>query len=115
VKTDPETVNVTGYDTYLNIGTNMRGTAILARHDFPLNKVTRLPSGKNIAAENSGIRLINVYAPSGSAKRTDREQFFNLELPELLYATPPSLLIGGEFNCVLQPADTTGHFITSLA
>jgi exonuclease III len=93
----------------------MCGTTILARHDFPLNNVTRLPSGRAIAAEYNGISFINVYAPSVSAKRADREQFFNLELPELLYATPPSLLIGGDFNCVLQPADTTGQFITSRA
>jgi exonuclease III len=91
----------------------MRGTAILARYDFPLNNVTRLPPGRAIAAEYNGVGFINVYAPTGSAKRADREQFFNLELPELLYATPLYLLIGGDFNCVLQPADTTGHFITS--
>jgi exonuclease III len=62
----------------------MSGTAILARHDFPLNNVTKLPSGRAIAAEYNGIRFINVYAPSDSAKGADREQFFNLQLPELL-------------------------------
>jgi exonuclease III len=96
---DPDTVHVTGYDIYLNIGANMRGTAILARHDFPLNDVTRLPSGRALAAEYNGTRFINVYSPSGSAKGTDREGFFNLELPELLYATLTSLLIGGVQLC----------------
>jgi hypothetical protein len=107
-----ETVHLTGYDTYLNIGANMRGTTILARHDFPLNNVIRLPSGRAIAAEYNGTSFINVYAPPGSAKRSDSDQFFNLELPELLYATPPFLLMGEDFNCVLQPVDTTCHFIT---
>jgi exonuclease III len=57
--TDPETVHATGYDTCLNIGTNMRGMAILARHFFPFNNVTRLSSGRAVAAEYNGIRFIN--------------------------------------------------------
>jgi hypothetical protein len=33
--TDPAILNVTGYATYLNIGADMRGTAIITRQDFP--------------------------------------------------------------------------------
>jgi hypothetical protein len=38
--TDPAILNVTGYATYLNIGAHMRGTTIMARHDFPLTDIT---------------------------------------------------------------------------
>ena len=93
----------------------MRGTAIIARHEFPHTEVTPLPSGRAIAATYSGLRLINVYAPAGTARRADREHFFNSELSALLYAATPSMLIGGDFNCVLQKADTTGPFTTSRA
>jgi exonuclease III len=110
--TDPAILNVTEYATYLNIGTNMRGTAIVARHDFPFTNITSLPTWRAIAANHGGLRLINVYAP---ARRADREHFFNSELPALLYAAFPSMLIGGDFNCVLQPADTTGPFTYSRA
>ena len=68
---NPITLTVNGYTTYLNIGANMRGTAILARHDYPLTKVTSLPTGRAIAADYNGIRLVNVYAPAGTAKRAD--------------------------------------------
>ena len=93
----------------------MRGTAIMARHDFPLTNVTSLRTGLAIAADNNGIRLVNVYAPAGTTRRADRERFYNSELPALFYAASQSVLIGGEFNCVLHPIDTTGLFTTSRA
>ena len=113
--TDPAILTVTGYTTYLNFGANMRGTAIFARHDFPLTNVTTLPTGRAIAADYKDLRLVNVYASAGRARRSDRELFFNCDLPALLYAASQSVLLGGEFNCVLHPTDTTGPFTTSRA
>jgi exonuclease III len=113
--TDPVILNITGYATYLNIGADIRGTAIMARHDFPLTDVTSLPTGRAIAANHGGLRLINVYAPAGTARLADREHFFNSELPTLLYAAAPSMLIGGDFISVPQAADTTGPFTSSRA
>jgi len=113
--TSTEVLNVRGYDTYLNIGTSIRGTAILARSTLHLTKVTTLPSGRAIAADYRGLRLINIYAPSGTARRADREQFYTTDLPHLLHDGPADLLIGGDFNCVLHPSDTTGHFQPSRA
>ena len=81
----------------------MRGTAILARHDLPLTKVTSLPTGRAIAADYNGIRLVNVYAPAGTAKRTDRERFFNSELPALFYNTSQSILLGGDLTAYYTP------------
>jgi len=49
------------------------------------------------------------------ARKFDREHFYNAELPYLLQAGPEDLLIGGDFNCVLHPTDTTGHFQPSRA
>jgi exonuclease III len=112
---DPAILNVTGYATYLNIGADMRGTAIMERHDFPLTDITSLPTGRAIDANHGGLRLIRGYGAAGTARRADREHFFNSDLPALLYAASPSMLIGGDFNCVLQPADTTGPFASSHA
>jgi len=113
--TSLEVLNIKGYVTHLNIRTSMRGTAILARTELHLTNITTLPSGCAIAAEYSGIRLINVYAPSGTAWRTERERFFNSELPDLFHTVSQHTLIGGDFNCILHPADTTGPFQTSQA
>jgi hypothetical protein len=95
--TDLAILNVMGYATYLNIGANMRGTAIMARHEYPLTvtNVTSLPTGRAIAVDHDGIRLVNVNIPSGMARRADRECFFNSEPPALLCAASHSILIDG--------------------
>jgi len=73
--TDPANLNATGYATYLNIGAKIRGTAILAKRDFPLTNVTSLPKGRAIAADYNGLRLVNVYAPAGTVRRAGRKRF----------------------------------------
>ena len=59
------------------------------------------------------LLIINVYAHSGTARRTDRESFYTSELICVLQAASHNVILGGDFNCVLQPVDTTGHFLTS--
>jgi exonuclease III len=113
--TNPEPLNISGYLTHINVGTEMWGTAILSRNDISLTNIATLPSGRAIAADFNGIRIINIYAPSGTARRKEREDFFNLKLPELLYPSSRTMLLGGDFNCILQPIDTTGPFTTSRA
>jgi endonuclease/exonuclease/phosphatase family metal-dependent hydrolase len=63
-----------------------------------------------MAAEYHGVWLVNVYATSGDASRQERESFFNIELSYLLRALPLSMIIGGDFNCVLSKTDGKGHF-----
>ena len=113
--THPETLNVRGYTTHLNIGASMRGTAILARNEITLTNIINVPSGRAMAATYNGLLIINVYAPSGTARRTDRESFYTSELTCLLQAASHNVILGGDFNCVLQPVDTTGPFLTSRA
>jgi exonuclease III len=95
--TDPESVNIHGYTSHINIGPDMRGTAIVAKKNLHLKKIERIPSGRAIAAEFNGIRIINMYAPSGTAKRTQREQFFLTELPAMLSTHSHPILLGGDF------------------
>jgi exonuclease III len=96
--TSPETLQITGYITHLNVGTAMRGTALLATHGFLLTNIATTLSGCAIAADFSGVQLINVYAPSGTARWTERENIFNSELPELFYPTSYPIILGGDFN-----------------
>ena len=103
------------YKTYTNVGTTDRGTAMVTRNEITITNITRLPSGLGIAAKYRGIWLIKVYAPSGTAKRQKRERFYNNELPYLLKAFPANTIVGGDFNCVLNQTDSTGHFDYSKA
>jgi exonuclease III len=56
-----------------------------------------------------GTRIINVYAPSGTEKKTEREAFSNTDLIHLLPTTRTDLLLAGDFNCILHAAESTGH------
>jgi exonuclease III len=113
--TAPESVDNPRYTSYTNIGSEMRGTAIIARQDLQITHIDKIPSGREIAVVFCGIRIINIYAPSGTAKRTEQERFFNAELPVPLYEYTHPILIGGDFNCILQPIDSTGPFTSSNA
>uniref|UniRef100_A0A182XKK0 Endonuclease/exonuclease/phosphatase domain-containing protein n=1 Tax=Anopheles quadriannulatus TaxID=34691 RepID=A0A182XKK0_ANOQN len=65
----------------------------------------------------SNIRtLCNIYAPSGSQRRAERETFFSHTLPFYLpfYAQEP-IILAGDFNCVLKSKDATGGGDVSIA
>jgi exonuclease III len=111
----PESVNTPGYTSYTNIGSEMRGTTIIAPQDFQITHIDKIPSGRAIAVVFCSTRIINVYAPSGSAKRTERERFFNAELPVIFSEYTEPILLGGDFNCILQPVYSTGRFTSSNA
>jgi len=68
-----------------------------------------------MAAKFREIWIINVYAPSGTAMKQERERFFNSELPYLLTSETGHILLVGDFNCILEASDTTGGFTYSRA
>jgi len=47
-----------------------------------------------MAASYQGIWLVNLYAPSGTANRQEREDFNNAELVYLLRTLPPTMIVG---------------------
>jgi exonuclease III len=64
-----------GYNIHHNIGPDRRGTALVAKQHCHFTNVERAPSGRAIVATLNGTRIVNVYAPSGTAKRAERECF----------------------------------------
>jgi len=106
---------IRGYTAHLNIGINKRGTAILTREQISLTNKTRLPPGRGMAANYQGIWLVYLYAPSGTANRQEREDFYKVELVYLLRSLPSTMIVGGDFSCVLSQAECTGNFNYSKA
>lgn len=102
-----------GYTAYVNVGSESLGTAILTRNGIDLHSVEKLPSGKGISGIYKDYMFLNLYAPSGSNKRKARNLFFAQDVPYLLRSLPKFLIMGGDYNCVLRPVDTTGHFLPS--
>jgi exonuclease III len=107
--TNTEVLHIRGHETQKN-GASIRGTAILAKHGLHLENIASLPSERAIATVYQGNHLINIYAPSGTTMRKDREQFFNADLPFLFRTDIKHMILGGDFNYVLHPADVSAHF-----
>jgi exonuclease III len=112
--TSTEVLNIYGYMTHLNVGTNMRGTAFMAKEGLTLHNVTALPTGRAMSAVFENVLLVNIYALSGTALRQEREDFYNRELVPLLRSDCEHMICG-DFNCVLRPEDVTGQFSASHA
>ena len=87
-----------GFKRHYNIGSEQRGTAIIRRENIEIHNILKIPSGRAIAAEFQGTRIVNIYAPSGAEKRQERERFFNQDITHLLRTTTGNLIIAGDFN-----------------
>jgi exonuclease III len=64
-----------GYNIYLNVGTEMRGTAIVTKQDLQITNINKLPFGRGMTADFRGVKLINKYAPSGTAKNEKESKY----------------------------------------
>lgn len=113
--TNIESITIPGYQTIENIGTLGRGTAILHKENLQMHTIQKIPSGRGLAAYYKNICFINVYAPSGTSKRTEREEFFNIDIINIIPSTPTDIIMAGDFNCVQDKSDCTGHRYGSQA
>lgn len=100
--------NFAGFEETVNLGPRRRGTAILHRSGLQLSDVTQLPSGRAISARLGDVTVLNVYAPTGSRGRRERDTFFTADLAPLLASAGGRFVWGGDFNAVLSGAQTTG-------
>ena len=82
------------------------GTAMVWRRDLPVKDVTSLSLCRLQHATLGSFKLINVYAPSGSSRKQERDSFFSQDLFAALQLSPDlPLILGGDFNCLLKPID----------
>jgi exonuclease III len=99
---------IAGSNVYTNVGTDRRGTAIMTKDGMSLTGIERLPSGRGITGWFRNIFIVSIYASSGTSRRTDWEEFYNLDLTYLLRNFPTNYVIVGDFNCVTHHTDYTG-------
>ena len=94
-----------GYVVYNNYNFNGTGTAIVVRDTVDFSDVQYHPNGRIISGHIGPLYVINVYAPSGTSKRTERNDFYAHDVPPYLLPNMDHILLGGDFNCVLRPSD----------
>lgn len=103
------------YDFIANPGEQQLGTAIVYRSGMTTKLQETHPSGRLTAINLNDTHFINVYLPSGSNKRHEREHFINTQLPFFFRHRYHRLIIGGDFNCVLSAKDQKGTYNPSPA
>lgn len=95
-----------GYDFVGNIGKSERGTGIIFRMGQKIQDIICSIDGRIISITVDNIRFVNLYAPSGSQKQKERDEFFKNEITVHLKFNLP-LAILGDFNCVTRNKDST--------
>lgn len=101
-------LDIPGFDIVFNIDERKRGTAIAVKHPLNYDNVQRSLDSRLISIEVSGVTFMNVYAPAGAQNRASRENFFNSTVAHYLQHSSDTIVLGGDFNSVVNEADSTG-------
>ena len=86
-------------------GVRSRGAAILIRKGVPFTPINTIPDDKDRFIIVTGklygnlVALVNLYGPNW-----DNPQFFSSLIGKLPDLNSHLLILGGDFNCTLQPA-----------
>ena len=101
-----------GFQAAVNIDSenpSKPGTAIIWKKSLPVSNVNTLVLCRAQVATLGKYMLLNIYAPSGSDKKYERNVFFGQEIFSALSLNHnPTWVVGGDFNCVLKSADIEG-------
>ncbi|HEY9833652.1 MAG TPA: reverse transcriptase domain-containing protein, partial [Stenomitos sp.] len=88
-----------------NMGPRKLGTAILIRKGVSYKRELLEPDGRLISIDVGSVTVINVYAPSGSANKEERNEFFRKTVPAYAATSKLPIVMMADFNCV----DDTNH------
>lgn len=102
-------LSLPGFSIIANVDHSRRGTAIALKDHIPFSHVERSLDGRLVSVRVHNTVLCCVYAPSGTAFRTQRENFFNSTLAFYLRHPTEHVILAGDFNCVLRQCDATGY------
>ena len=106
-------VNACGYKAFTNLditSINARGTAILWKSCFEVQNITIVEVNRLMMFSIGDLTFVNLYAPSGRARRRERLIFFGEILERVLRGMANSLpLLMGDFNCILGNLDAANR------
>lgn len=99
-----------GFTSYISHASDTgSGVAILLREGLPAEDVLYLPNARGMALTLFGVRIVNVYAPSGSSHHRERLIFFAEEVTPLFLGPHNDMILGGDFNSTQRPQDQLPH------
>ena len=98
-----------GFNAVANVdlqNLSVPGTAIIWRNNIPVENIVSLKPCRMQIASLGPYRLLNIYAPSGSNLKHERDLFFSQDVFQALQLFPElPYLLCGDYNCVLKPID----------
>lgn len=103
-----EQLTLPGYNVVCNVDHARRGTAIALKEHIRYSHIEKSLDGRLVALRVQNTTLCNVYAPSGSALRAERERFYSNTIAYYLRHRTDHVILGGDFNCVIRQCDATG-------
>ncbi|XP_062557853.1 uncharacterized protein LOC134222706 [Armigeres subalbatus] len=102
-----EQLSLPGFIVFANVDHTRRGTAVAVKDHIHVSHVEKSLDSRLIALRLHDTTICNVYAPSGTAQRAAREDFFNGTLAYYLRHRTANVIIAGDFNCVLRACDSS--------
>ena len=82
------------------------GVCSLIHKRFVIENLFLHPSGRILCFDIEDLTLVNVYLPSGSEAKQDRENLIGQDIPNLLLHRRKGL-VGGDWNAITAPIDCT--------
>ena len=105
-------VDSLGFDGEVNIdedNISKPGTALVWRKTLPVTDVVTLVKCRAQVASLGPYMLLNIYAPSGSDKKHERNYLFGQKIFNIMSTRANvSWVMGGDFNFVVQKIDIEG-------
>ena len=89
-----------------NNSENGYGVASLVKRCLAISEVCAYPGGRILSFKVGETRLGNVYLPSGTEARSEREEFCGKIIPEVFLGAH-SGVVGGDWNAITNAIDTT--------
>ena len=88
------------------------GTAVVWKIDLPVEHVESLETCRLQSITIGNQAFLNIYAPSGSVNRRQRNLLFSRDMFPHLLALQTNLLpvLAGDWNCILAEQDTTTNY-----
>lgn len=88
---------------------NTLGVAFLIKNNLNYEGIVCDMEGRIISVVINSTNYINIYGHSGSQRRKEREELFSEKiLPHINKSNVTNTVIGGDFNCWLNPTDSKG-------
>ena len=100
------------FQLLINNAENGYGTSALIHNSLKIENVKALPGGRILYFEINRISFCNVYLPSGTAGKAEREAILGDSLPNLLLDSCKTGVIAGDWNTIDNVKDAT-HLATS--